>query len=150
VHAVAGGVEQVGERRAERGMATVPDVQRAGRVRGDELDDDALPAAELAAPVGRALLGDAQQFLVIRGRASTMAWATSRGLRRALLASCIAALVAKSPCAGSRVRSTTGAGASASAGRNSAGSAASASRTRFSIRYFKVLPSRAVRRGRSV
>ncbi len=82
------------------------------------------------------------------GSASTMAWATSRGLRRALFASCIAALVAKSPWVASRVRST--AGAAASAGRSSAGSAARASRTRFSIKYFKVLPSGGVRRGRSV
>jgi hypothetical protein len=76
------------------------------------------------------------------GRASTIAWATSRGLRLKALAICIAALVAKSPCVESRVRSMVGAGIAASVARRSAGRAARASRTRLSIKYFKMLPSR--------
>ncbi len=75
------------------------------------------------------------------GSASMMACASSRGLRFALFASCMAALVAKSPCVASRVRSTSGTACVASAGRRSAGRAARASRTSCSIRYFKVLPS---------
>ena len=39
VHVVAGGLEQVGERRADRRPAAVADVQRAGRIRRHELDD---------------------------------------------------------------------------------------------------------------
>ena len=45
----------------------------------------------------------------LAGRAATIACASSRGLRFAAFASCSAALVAKSPCAESRVRSITGA-----------------------------------------
>src|SRR5206468_13121272 len=44
---VAGGGEQVGERVAGRPQARVADVQGAGRVGGDELDVDALAAAEV-------------------------------------------------------------------------------------------------------
>ena len=48
LHREAGGVEQVRERGAEGGVSAVADVQRAGRVRRDELDDHA-PACAAAA-----------------------------------------------------------------------------------------------------
>jgi hypothetical protein len=77
----------------------------------------------------------------LAGSAATIACASSRGLRFAAFASCIAMLLAKSPWVASRVRSIVAAPGVMSSERSSSGKAASASRTRFSIRYFKMLPS---------
>jgi hypothetical protein len=74
----------------------------------------------------------------LAGSASMIAWASWRGLRRAGFASCNATFVAKSPCAASRVRSTSTAGRRMSAGKMSAGNVANAAWTSFSIWYFKV------------
>ncbi len=54
VHAPAVGLQQVRDRRAERRVAAVADVQRPGRVGRDELDDGGPAAPAVAAPVGRA------------------------------------------------------------------------------------------------
>ena len=79
MHAEAGGVEQVGERCAERSVATVADVQRTRRIRRDELDDDALARAELAPAIRAALVDDARQFgLAGRGREEEIDEAGSR------------------------------------------------------------------------
>ncbi len=92
----------------------------------------------------------------LAGSACTIACASSRGLRRAAFARRSAMLVAKSPCAASRVRSISTCVA-ASAGREPAGSAARAPRTSStscsfigagSSREALIVPSR-VRGGRS-
>ena len=53
----------------------------------------------------------------LAGSAATSAVAMARGLLRAALASCMAALVAKSPCSRVLGRSTTKSGVAVSAGR---------------------------------
>ena len=70
VHAPAVGLEQVRDRRAEGGVPAVADVQRPGRVRGDELDDRAPAAAVVAAPVACALREHARSSRPARRRAS--------------------------------------------------------------------------------
>ena len=50
--------EQVGERVADRDPAAAAGVQRAGRVRGDELEVDPLPVERVAVAVALALRHD--------------------------------------------------------------------------------------------
>ena len=133
-HAPAGRAEQRRDRVAERGLAAVTDVQRAGRIRRDELDVHraALPRVRAAvrrrrpaisarSPSANTSGGDAK---VDEARAGDLRRADAGAreveplderLRRCRAASCpsgfastIARFVAQSPNAGSRGRSMTG------------------------------------------
>ena len=49
-------------------LSTVADMQRAGRIRGDKLDDGALTRASLVVTVRRTKIEDARELGLIRGR----------------------------------------------------------------------------------
>jgi hypothetical protein len=72
------------------------------------------------------------------GSFSTSACASLRGFCRAALASRMARLLAKSPCAGSRVCSTSSSSSRAARGTSSSGNAVSAARNRASITFFTI------------
>ena len=61
-------VEHARDRVADRRGAAVADVQRTGRIGGDELDAGGAPGAGVAAPVGGALLEHAGHLALVRGR----------------------------------------------------------------------------------
>jgi hypothetical protein len=64
---VALGFEQRGHGIAQRGLAAVADVQRAGRVGRDEFDDHMMAGAGIAAAVGLALLQDGARHRLLGG-----------------------------------------------------------------------------------
>jgi len=122
-HLPALGGEQVGQRIAERCLARVAHVQRAGRIGRDELHHDA-PAgvrgrgAEAVALVQhlahhRLLGAGGQPQVDLTRSASTIAVATSRGFFLRALATCSATLQARSPCACTLGRSSSTAAAGA-------------------------------------
>ncbi len=67
VHAVAGPLEERGDRVAERGAPAVPDVERAGRVGRDELHHDGEPAPQVAAAIRAACAHELAQLPVQEG-----------------------------------------------------------------------------------
>jgi hypothetical protein len=67
VHAVADRLEQIGDRRAVGSAAAVADVQRAGRVGGDEFDLHGTPGTEIAAAVARARIQHLADHAVVGG-----------------------------------------------------------------------------------
>ncbi len=138
--------EQRRHRVAQRGLAAVADVQRAGRVGRDEFDDHVVAGAAGAAAEGRALfehaardrllgagghaqvdeagagdVGRVDQALPRRVRPAVRrpgAWPVRADWFSAGLASCIAILQAMSPCDGSRGRSSTTFGVEIGAGND--------------------------------
>jgi len=59
-------LDQARDRVAERRLAAVADVQGAGRIRGDELDEHALAGARLASSVAILLVEDRRHDLLAR------------------------------------------------------------------------------------
>ena len=64
-HVVADRLQQVGDRCAERRMPPMADVQRPGRVRGDEFHQYAAPTAQLRPSVSGTFIEDAREFAAI-------------------------------------------------------------------------------------
>ena len=67
VHVEAGGVEQVRERRAERRVPAVADVQRPRGIRGDELHHHLPAGADRGATVAAAAVDHSREFSLIGG-----------------------------------------------------------------------------------